>query len=86
MLEKDPDGINLQTAKMLLKDLGLRMEDILPSRLVAPSPIPRDNRSAQTASRTVVDSIRSLGGGTSVHDVHVSHFNPMPVSKQGFVI
>lgn len=30
LLEKDPDGINLQTAKMLLKDLGLNIHDILP--------------------------------------------------------
>ena len=53
---------------------------------MAPSPVPRDNRSARTASRTVVDSIRSIGGGTSVHYDPVEPFNPMPSSKQGLVI
>lgn len=71
---------------MLLKDLGLSINDILPNRLMAPSPVPRDNRSARTASRTVVDSIRSIGGGTSVHYDPVEPFNPMPSSKQGLVI
>ena len=66
---------------MLLKDLGLRIEDVLPRDL---SPFPIGNRSAQTASRTIVDSIRSIGGSTAGHDVIVSHFNPIP--KQGLVI
>ena len=75
---------------MLLKDLGLSIQDILPGRLshTAPSPIStRGHRSATTAARTGIGSSQSMAHGFSMrdrdagHDVQITHFNPMPGKK-----
>ena len=71
---------------MLLKDLGLSIQDILPGRLshTAPSPIStRGHRSATTAARTGIGSSQSFSmrDRDAGHDVQITHFNPMPGKK-----
>lgn len=72
---------------MLLKDLGLTVQEILPGvghRQIAPSPIPsRDPRSATTATGTRIGSGKSFGMGDrdAGHDVRITRFDPMPSSK-----